>query len=217
MNVINSILDFIFPVDCISCKKQGGYLCTECLNNLQEAERESLKWIFPIYDYRDPIIKKAIWLLKYKNKRKITKILSEALYPRILEELSEITLLENFHNPILIPIPLAPKRKKERGFNQAELVCQHLAKLDASNKNFTLITNVLIKPKDTIHQAHIHNRKDRLENLLGSFSVKNADLIKNRNIILIDDITTTGATLSEAKKVLREHGAKKIIAFTIAH
>ena len=234
MNIINSILDFVFPVDCISCGKKGDILCVYCLSEAQTVERESLKWVFPLYDYRDPTIKKAIWLLKYKNKRKIAEIFSRALYENMLEELSEMTLLENFHNPILIPIPLAPKRKAERGFNQSELLCRNLIKLDLSGvghptaiisqgvrvlstRNFTLITSVLIKPKDTIHQAHIHSRRQRLENLVGSFSVKNTDLIKNRNIILIDDITTTGATLSEAKKVLREHGAKKIIAFTIAH
>jgi len=67
------------------------------------------------------------------------------------------------------------------------------------------------------HQAQIENRQKRIKNIIGSFAVKNKDIIKNRNIILIDDVTTTGATLNEAKKVLREAGAKKIIAFTIAH
>ena len=216
MNIINSILDFVFPVDCISCGKKGDILCVYCLSEAQTVERESLKWVFPLYDYRDPTIKKAIWLLKYKNKRKIAEIFSRALYENMLEELSEMTLLENFHNPILIPIPLAPKRKAERGFNQSELLCQNLMKLDKLS-NFTLHTDVLFKPKDTKHQAHLDNRRERLENLIGSFTVKNEESIKNRNIILIDDITTTGATLSEAKKVLKKAGAKKIIAFTLAH
>lgn len=216
MNLIQSILDFVFPVDCISCSKKGDLLCLNCLNEAQEAERESLKWVFPLYDYRDPIIKKAIWHLKYKHKKRIAYIFSLVLYNRILEELSEFTLLLNFHEPILIPIPLAPKRKKERGFNQSELICQNLIKLDKLS-NFTLYTDVLFKPKDTIHQAHIHNRRERLENLIGSFCIKNEEKIKGRNIILIDDITTTGATLSEAKKVLKKAGAKKIIAFTLAH
>lgn len=216
MNLIQSILDFVFPVDCISCSKKGDLLCLNCLNEAQEAERESLKWVYPLYDYRDPVIKKAIWFLKYKHKKRIAYIFSLVLYNRILEELSELSLLENFHDPILIPIPLAPKRKKERGFNQSELLCQNLIKLDNS-ANFTLLTDILFKPKDTKHQAHVHNRRERLENLIGSFNVKNAEKIKDRNIILIDDITTTGATLSEAKKTLKQAGAKKIIAFTLAH
>ena len=77
--------------------------------------------------------------------------------------------------------------------------------------------NILIKIKETEHQANIKERKDRLKNLSGSFSVKNAEMIKSRNIILIDDVITTGATLSEARKTLKQFGAKKIIAFTVAH
>ena len=87
---------------------------------------------------------------------------------------------------------------------------------DASLK---LENNILIKPKETEHQARIENRQKRLKNILGSFSVKNekVELVKGRNIILIDDIATTGATLNEARKILKQAGAGKIIAFTIAH
>ncbi|KKS56700.1 MAG: Competence protein F, partial [Candidatus Nomurabacteria bacterium GW2011_GWF1_42_40] len=77
--------------------------------------------------------------------------------------------------------------------------------------------DILIKPKDTKHQAHIENRSERLKNIIGSFTVKNSEIIKGRNIILIDDILTTGATLSEARKVLKRAGARKVIAFTVAH
>ena len=127
--------------------------------------------------------------------------------------------MENFREPILIPIPLASKRKKERGFNQAELLCQKLVNIDKNN-NFILEKNVLIKTKDQEHQARLKDRRDRLANIIGSFSIKNPkemQKIKNRNIILIDDVITTGATLSEARKTLKQFGAKKVIAFTIAH
>jgi predicted amidophosphoribosyltransferase len=83
--------------------------------------------------------------------------------------------------------------------------------------SFRLESNILSKPRETEHQAHIENRTERLKNIIGSFGVKNISIIKNRNIILIDDITTTGATLAEAKKTLKQSGAKKIIAFTVAH
>ena len=71
--------------------------------------------------------------------------------------------------------------------------------------------------KNTEHQARIKDRRARLKNLSGSFAVKNEGLIKNKNIILIDDITTTGATLAEAKKILKQAGVRKVIAFTVAH
>ena len=81
--------------------------------------------------------------------------------------------------------------------------------------------NILIKIKDIEHQARIKDRKERIKNIIGSFAIKNPEknieLIKNKNVILIDDILTTGATLSEARKVLKQAGARKIIAFTVAH
>ena len=216
MRLLDTILDIIFPVYCISCGKAGVDLCLICLSESPRAERESEKWIFLLFDYRHPPIKKALWLFKYKGKKKLANVFAEILYGRILEELSDLLVMENFRAPILIPIPLSQKRYRERGYNQAELICQELIRLD-SEKDFRLEKNVLIKPQETEHQAHIKDRNLRLKNLSGSFLSKETSLIKNRNIILIDDITTTGATLAEARKTLRLAGARKIIAFTIAH
>jgi ComF family protein len=199
----------------VSCGKKNIDLCNECLSISPSAERESAKWIFPIFDYRHPPIKKALWLLKYKNKKTLAKIFAEILHSKILEELSDMALLENFTNPLLIPIPISKKRYRERGYNQSLLVCKELIRID--KENFDLESSVLIKNKETEHQARIKNRNERLKNIIGSFETKNENKIKNRNIILIDDITTTGATLNEAKKILKESGAKKIIAFTVAH
>ncbi|MFZ2204969.1 MAG: ComF family protein [Minisyncoccia bacterium] len=219
MIFFNTLLNIIFPVNCISCGKSGEDLCFKCLKESPEAERETTKWIFPLYDYRHPPIKKAIWLLKYKGKFRLANIFAEVLYGRIIEELSDLFVMENFRKPILIPIPLAPKRKRERGFNQTELICNKLIKIDKNNtdKNFELENNVLVKLKDTKHQAKIENRNERLKNIIDSFSIKNPEKIKGRNIILIDDVTTTGATLNEARKILKQNGAKKIIAFAVAH
>lgn len=226
MGFLNTILNIIFPVHCISCGASGMDLCLMCLSDAPPAERESAKWIFPLYDYRHPPIKKALWLFKYKGKKRLASIFAETLHGKIMEELSELSVMENFREPILIPIPLSPKRYRERGYNQAGLICEELIKIDNlrhgvdEKMNFSLEKNILIKPKDTKHQAHIENRSERLKNIIGSFSIKNSgkeNLIKNRNIILIDDIITTGATLTEAKKILKNSGARKVIAFTVAH
>lgn len=230
---INNILNIIFPVKCILCGKSGADLCLTCLKDAPAAERENAKWIFSLYDYRHPIIKKSLWLLKYKGKKRLANIFAEIIYEKILEELSELSVLENFIEPILIPIPLSPKRYKERGYNQAELICKELIKINNmrysvyvnGDINMQFENNILIKIKETEHQARIKDRRIRLKNLSDSFAIKNnkrdieknINLIKNRNIILIDDITTTGATLNEARKVLKKAGGRKIIAFTIAH
>jgi len=216
MRLLNTILDMIFPKTCISCGTPGLDLCLKCLIDSPPAERECAKWIFPLYDYRHPAIKKSIHLLKYKGRKGLASIFAEVMYGRIIEELSDLSVMENFKDAILLPIPLSPARRRERGFNQAELICKELVKIDGE-LNFTFEKDVLIKPKDTIHQAHVENRTERLKNIIGSFVVKNENKIKNKNIILIDDVITTGATLSEAKKVLQKSGARKIIAFNIAH
>ncbi len=215
--ILNTIFNLIFPVNCIICGKNGENLCLTCLASCPIAERETSKWVFPVFDYRHPAIKKSIWFLKYKGKKRLANIFAEILYGKILEELSDLILMENFYQAVLIPIPLAPKRKRERGFNQAELICQKLIKLDKDSHTFELMNNILIKLKDTKHQAKIENRSERLKNIIGSFSLKNTNKIIGRNIILIDDVTTTGATLAEAHKILKQAGAKKIIAFTVAH
>ena len=216
MRFLSTILDIIFPTNCIACGKSGVNLCIKCLFESPASEHECAKWIFPLYEYRHPPIKKAIWLLKYKGKKKLADIFAEIMYGRILEEIADLGLMENFKEPILIPIPLSNKRRRERGFNQAELICQALLKID-ENKNFKLEKDVLVKTGNEKHQAYIENRAKRLKNILGSFAVRNAEKIKNKNVILIDDVITTGATLSEAKKILKEAGVRKVIAFAVAH
>ena len=216
MTIFNTILNLIFPVNCLSCNKSGEILCLDCISEFPIAERETTKWIFALYDYRHPPVKKAISLLKYKGKRRLAEIFAENLYGKISEELADLSIFENFREPILIPIPLSKKRMHERGFNQAELICKHLIKLD-TKKVFTIENNVLIKTRETEHQAQIRNRNKRLQNLIGTFGIINEKKIKDRNIILIDDVTTTGATLNEARKILKQYGAKKVIAFSIAH
>ncbi len=212
----NALLDIIFPENCLSCGKQGDYLCKDCLHLSPSAERQTLEWIYPIYDYRHPAIKKSIAFLKYKGRKNIVDLFSDALHTRILEELADLKMMENFSDPLLVPIPLAPKRYKERGFNQSEVLSRRIAFIDKED-NFKLLIGALVKPKDTLHQAKIKDRRERLTNLAGSFSIKNQEKIIGRNIILLDDVATTGATLAEARKVLKSAGAKKIIAFTIAH
>lgn len=216
MKLIKAILNILFPTRCIVCGRAGVDFCLDCLGNLGPAERECPKWIYPLYDYRQPSVKKAVWLLKYKGLRNFALIFAEALYGRIMEEVADLAIMENFTQPIVIPVPLSRGRVRERGFNQSALIVKNLEKID-NRQNFLGEYGVLIKPLDTVHQAHVENRTARLKNLKGTFSVKDPDKISGRNIILIDDVVTTGATLTEARKVLLGAGARKVIAFTFAH
>ncbi|HWA32215.1 MAG TPA: ComF family protein [Candidatus Paceibacterota bacterium] len=215
MSILNTIVGAVFPPRCVICRRQGSDLCLACIGGFSPAEREHPDWIFPVYDYRNQELRNAIWLLKYNRRKRLARALARAIHPRMAEELADFSQMENFRTPLLVPIPLSRKRMRERGFNQAELICRELCVLD-KEENFAPAPRALRRIKDSEHQARLENRADRLKNIVDSFAA-NPEIVRGRNIILIDDVTTTGATLEEARKALREAGAKKVIAFTVAH
>lgn len=210
------ILNVLFPVKCIVCEKKDIVFCDECIEEHVHVQESSNSKIISIFNYKDKVIKDAIWKLKYTGNKKIGVIFGQVLHDKILEDISEQKIFSNFTNPLLVPIPLHKKRLRERGFNQSELTARVMSIIDAE-ESFSFAPNVLYKIKDTPSQAHIKDKNKRLKNLSGCFSVKDKSLVQGKNIILIDDITTTGATIHEATKTLRNAGANQVIAFTIAH
>jgi len=168
-----------------------------------------------IFQYQNQIIKKAIWEIKYNANKVIISKFSKILYEFILENISDKIMFNNLTNPLLIPIPASKLRIREKGFNQCELIVKEICKLD-NNTNFVISTNALSKIKETKQQSKIKNRSKRLNNLSGCF-LANEAIVKNKNIILIDDVITTGKTMEEASKALYNAGAKKVIGFSIAH
>jgi competence protein ComFC len=168
-----------------------------------------------VFQYKNKIIRKAIWEIKYNGNKKITEKFSRPLYEFIIEELGDEVAFENFNSPLLIPIPSGKDTLKKRGFNQCELIAKELIRLDET-KNFQLETKAIFKIKETTHQSETKNKSKRLKNLEGCFSA-DPQKVRGRYIILIDDVITTGATMKEVSKTLKEAGAKKVIGFSIAH
>ena len=209
------LLNFMFPSSCVGCAKHGTALCAKCISEIPLADVSVDKNIYPVFNYRHPTIKQALWELKYGNNKVVAKSLARVLYDKILEELQDFETFHSFTEPLLVPIPLSRKRKKERGYNQSELLCKELSFIDSVS--FTLCIDVLYKPFDTKRQTKTRSRSERKNNLRGCFAIKHPEKIKGKNIILIDDIVTTGATISEARKMLKKSGAKKVVAFTVAH
>ncbi|MBI5005314.1 MAG: ComF family protein [Candidatus Lloydbacteria bacterium] len=103
-----------------------------------------------------------------------------------------------------------------RGFNQSEKMVRALKELDETD-SFLFADNILCKIKETTPQASIKERRERLQNVRGCFAVRNAENIKNKVVIVVDDITTTGATLREAITMLENAGAAKAVGVAIAH
>lgn len=101
-------------------------------------------------------------------------------------------------SPVLVPIPLHPTRKKIRGFNQAEVVGEYLSQLSPT----PFISGVVVRNRDTPQQAHIPSKIKRAENIRGAFDCVDQQVFKQKSIILVDDVVTTGATAKEVLKAI---------------
>ena len=141
--------------------------------------------------------------------------MANLLYKKFKEIYPEIKS-ENF---AAVPIPLHFKKEHERGFNQAELLAREFSKLS----KVQLLTNALLKIKETPAQVEVKDKEKRIKNLEGAFlvnpklSASNLQLLTSNTLILIDDVSTTGATLIHAAKALQKSGAEKIIGLVAAH
>lgn len=156
--------------------------------------------------YDDKKVKKLIWRLKYKKERCAAKPLAKILLAYIgpIKPISPAS--------IIIPIPLHFSREKERGFNQSKAIAEEINKAIGAK----LMAGNLIRIKNTKPQPEMKGLEKRLENITGCFAVKNPELIKGRSVILIDDVFTSGSTMNESVKVLREVGTKRITALVVA-
>lgn len=112
---------------------------------------------------------------------------------------------------LVLPVPLHKKRLRHRGFNQSALLARHVAK----RISIPLITDCLVRVKDTVPQVGLH-AKERKKNIKNAFEVRNK-CIEAKRLMLIDDVFTTGATVRECSKVLKKAGAKDIYVVTLAH
>jgi len=171
-----------------------------------------------VFEYSSPLVRKAIWEIKFRGNRKIAKLLAAILYDELLEKLSEEKMFGGSslrELPLLIPIPISAKRFRERGWNQCEIIADEMAHLDGG-RNFDVRKNILVKNKNTSDQVG-KSRAERLKNLKDTFAVKNPESVKDRLVIVLDDVITTGATTEEASRALGVCGAKRILFLALAH
>ena len=213
-NIKNFLLDLFFPKFCFSCQREGEYLCLDCQATLEISgihQKEKLSNLNDLYfatDYQKPLVKNLIQRFKYEP---FIKELAKPLTSLIIEHFQLLDQKPDFSDFVLIPVPLEKKKLKWRGFNQAEEIGKELSKFF----RISLLNNVLAKIKETPAQVDL-SEEERKENIRNAFSIKNGGQILGRKILLVDDIYTTGSTLTECAKVLKEAGAKEIIGIVIA-
>ena len=213
--VSHTFIDFLFPKSDIA-KSLEALSGSQMLNLFPSPRHLDDDRVIALFDYQDSHVRDLIWEIKYKGNRNLAKNVSEVLYELLCQEIADRTLSENFINPILIPMPISDKKRRERGFNQTELICNELELLDSEHL-FVYMPEFLKKIRHTESQSHTHTKTERMENLRGSMKVI-GDLKPQRySVVLIDDVITTGASIAEARRALREAGLKKVLAITLAH
>lgn len=222
-------MDFVFPLRCPGCNKKGTWFCDSCLAKLTFLEtfscavcgknaikgithpscqgRYTLDRVVGVYQYKGAI-RKAIHWLKYKDVTGLAKILSDLM----VEEVRELGI-EFGSETIVIPVPLHWKRAWTRGFNQAELLAEPFGK----SFNLEVRDDLLRRKRNTESQVKLKHDKRR-ENVSGAFVVPEGkkEEVKGRDFLLLDDVCTTGATLSACANALKRADARYVWALTLA-
>jgi len=201
MKIFKNILAVLFPQKCLGCKKENEILCPNCLLKISRPDTPYLNGVHIAANYQDLVLKKALWMLKYQGIKQLAKPLAELIKERMWKKLETGDWL-------IVPVPLSKNKLRHRGYNQAELIAKELSD--------NVRADILFKKFHTKSQVEVKDKEERLANIIGSFAIKNPEKIKGKKIILIDDVLTTGATMREAKKVLKQAGAKKVIGVVVA-
>lgn len=233
------MLDFfaslLYPKKCVRCRKGGAYICDSCFATINFLDFQicavcqkgsidglthpkcrtkfGIDGIISSIAYRG-VVKKLLYQFKYSPfLSDLKEILGRVMYEGLIQQeaFSNFILQKNVY---IISVPLHPNRLKTRGYNQAELLAKELS----YKLNLKYVSGVLIRVQKTKPQFSL-KKEQRRKNIIGAFDVnpKLKEKIKDKNFLLVDDISTTGSTLKECAKVLKKSGAGKVLGITLAH
>jgi len=174
---------------------------------LEPTEHELLgAQITTLMDYRKTEVQDLIRALKYDRSRYAAQIAADLLADYLREEISSIRTFSTAH-VLLVPVPLHSSRLRERGFNQIELVLESLPQEFKDGTLARVAPASLLRTRATNPQTKL-SRKERIQNVVGAFECSDVNALKNTHVFLVDDVTTTGATLLNAGKPLEKAGAR---------
>lgn len=201
-----------FPERCAGCNKHGRALCERCIASIPAARETDDRHITAIFEYGHKLVAGAIRNLKYHRRSESARVLTNAAVPHIIDTLTDMIQSIHRESIILVPIPQHKYKKHERGFNQSKLIAIWIAQSIPD----TIVRELLSKTATTIPQAHIKNKSLRFKNVTHSMTADDG-LDPKLLYIVIDDVTTTGATFLEAIRALKASGAKKIHCIALSH
>ena len=226
--IASFLVNLIFPKNCLGCGKEKTFLCQDCFSLIEinpfqyclcskpqrvigsgkcgRCRDNRLTGLYSAAAFDQKILKKAVHSFKYPP------YLKDLAWPLAYLIILHLEILKKKIEPssILIPVPLFVRKERERGFNQSK----ELAKILAKAWQTELSCDNLVKIKNTANQA-VLNKEQRNENLKDAFSVLDKNAIKGKKIYLIDDVYTTGATMEECAKTLKEAGVKEVWGVTV--
>ena len=226
-DVISGVCDLIYPPVCLGCGQAGNeYLCAKCIEKIDVIklpfcrkcgspcessicfECKTREYVFECAcgaGIFEGVLREAIHAFKYKNHIMLADPFAEIM-ARCLPNTHLAAKVD-----LVMPIPIHSSRKLERGFDQAVELTRRFCRLVSLPAEY----DVLYKHKKTRHQVEL-SLELRAINLAGAFRVRNAEKIRGKRILLIDDVFTTGATLNEAARTLLDAGAKSVRGYMLA-
>ena len=208
--MLQRFFHIFFPERCRGCRTPGSALCARCINRIPFADVLP-RGTYAVFDYSNALVRATVRDLKYHRRSESARRLAVAALPHISEYLGNTLQGIGTESLILVPIPEHVRKETTRGFNQSTL----LATWWKQGLPRSMVTSVLKKVLFTLPQAKL-NRHARLKNVAHTMECTEA-LTSLNTYIVIDDVTTTGATFDEARRALRTAGATKIICIALSH
>lgn len=213
--VCRACVEAIAPLDGVLCS-----LCGEKLFGQHQLSRDSgplcgiCRRVAPpfrravAFGAYDGELRELIHLLKYQQIRPAARVLAGFIA-------QSVSGLELSHDLLVIPVPLWPGRRQERGFNQAEEIARCFVRSRGPATSIQLDTTSLVRKRETASQTGL-SRHQRRANMRGAFAVVAADRVRGRSVLLLDDVMTTGTTAGECARVLLRAGSKEVFVATVA-
>lgn len=224
------MLDTLFPIECIGCGQEGAWLCRKCGEAIPIKTSEtcfvckqpSRAWrtcypcrslctlggVIGFFEYSDEIVKTVLQVAKYGFLEDVLRPLLNVVAPYIRPAIEALDL--DPRAVLLVPVPLHPRRKRERGFNQAEIIAHAFAQASGGTVSTALVRRGARPPQASLDAF------DRAQNIRRAFSCTNPAQVYKRWIFIVDDIATTGSTLDECGRVLRAAGAGEVWGIVLA-